>query len=674
MIHWGRELSGVLSIAESGEWLCTNGIGGFASGTIAGLLTRRYHGLLVAALNPPLGRTLLVAKLDESVEYDGVRSPLFTNRWADGTVDPHGYRAIERFRLDGTTPVWTYVCLDALIEKRMWMEQGANTTYVQYRVLRARGPATLEIKGLVNYRDYHATTGGEGWQMTVEPVPNGLRVIAFEGARPFLLLASSGEAESTHTWHHGFDLARERERGLPSNEDHLHVGTFRATLTPAATLTLILSCETAPQLDGEAAWLRRERHEEELVARWRQAQPGPAQAPPWIEHLVLAADQFMIRRSFPGQPDRKSIIAGYPWFGDWGRDTMISLPGLTLTTGRPEIARGILSAFARFVDQGMLPNRFPDADEAPQYNTADATLWYIEAIRGYHATTQDDKLLIELFPVLAEVIRWHQKGTRYGIRMDPNDGLLYAGEPGLQLTWMDAKIGDWVVTPRIGKPVEVNALWYNALRSMAAFSRRIQKPAGDYHALAEQALRSFSRFWNEATGYCFDVLDGPAGDDPTLRPNQLFAVSLPESPLSPLQQRGVVDECARHLLTSRGLRSLTPAHPDYRGHYGGDPSQRDSAYHQGTVWGWLLGPFALAHLRVYKDPVLARSFLEPMADHLASYGVGSLAEIFDGDPPFRPDGCIAQAWTVAEVLRAWVATARGRSRSASAGRPGPVTA
>ncbi len=660
MLQWGREICGHLPTAEAREWLCTNGVGGFASGTVAGLLTRRYHGLLVAALTPSLERTLLVARLDDSVEYDGLKRPLFTNRWADGTVDPHGYREIESFRLEGTTPVWVYACRDSLLEKRVWMEQGANTTYVQYRLRRARRPATLEIKALVNYRDYHATTRGEGWRMTVAPVPDGLRVIAFPGACPFVLLARGCEARPEHAWYWGFDLPRERERGLPSREDHLHAGTFRATLEPGRSLTLVLSAEPAPPLDGEEAWLRRCRHDDELLARWRQAQPEGLAAPPWIEQLALAADQFVVRRPIPGAPEGMSVIAGYHWFGDWGRDTMVSLPGLTLVTGRPEIAGGILRTFARFVDRGMLPNRFPDAGEAPEYNTVDATLWYIEALRTYHAMTRDDDLIVELFPVLEEIIAWHEKGTRYGIHMDPADGLLYAGEPGTQLTWMDAKIGDWVVTPRIGKPVEVNALWYNALRSMAGFSRRIGRPAAEYNSLAARTLAGFARFWNHTAGYCFDLLDGPDGHEPTLRPNQLFAVSLPESPLTPLQQQAVVDACARHLLTSRGLRSLTPEHPDYQGHYGGDQGQRDRAYHQGTVWGWLLGPFVLAHLRVYHDPALARSFLEPMADHLTAHGLGTLSEIFDGDPPFRPDGCIAQAWTVAEILRAWIATVAER--------------
>jgi len=653
MIGWGREISGDLPAAERREWLCTNGIGGFASGTVAGSLTRRYHGLLVAALEPPLGRTLLVAKVDDTVTYDRAGASLATNRWAGGAIDPQGYRAIERFVLDGSTPVWTYAVADALVEKRVWMEPGANTTYVRYRVLRARGLLALQLRILVDYRDYHATTRGDEWRMDIAPVARGLRVIAFEGARPLLLLADRGEARIAHTWYQRFELPRERERGLDAVEDHLHAGTFEASLEPGATLTLVLSAETAPSLDGEQAWRRRARHEAEVLAAWRRAQPAAEGAPAWIGQLVLSADQFVARRPLADDPEGMTVIAGYHWFGDWGRDTMIALPGLTLTTGRPEIARRILKTFARFVDRGMLPNRFPDAGEAPEYNTVDATLWYFEALRAYHAATRDDGLLKELYPVLEEIVRFHRAGTRYGIKEDAGDGLLTSGEPGVQLTWMDAKVGDWVVTPRTGKPVEINALWYNALRAMAGFARHLGRPAGPWDTLADRVKTGFERFWSESAGHCYDVLDSPGGHDEALRPNQVFAVSLRESPLSPERQKRVVDACARHLLTSFGLRSLAAGHPDYRGHYGGDQRERDGAYHQGTVWAWLLGPFALAHFKVYGDAATARSFLAPLADHLGDHGVGSIAEIFDGHPPFAPGGCIAQAWSVAETLRAW---------------------
>jgi predicted glycogen debranching enzyme len=313
----------------------------------------------------------------------------------------------------------------------------------------------------------------------------------------------------------------------------------------------------------------------------------------------------------------------------------------------------MLRTYARFVDQGMLPNRFPDAGQTPDYNTVDATLWYVEAARAYHAATGDDTLLQELFPILQEIITWHQQGTRYNIQVDPVDGLLFAGEEGVQLTWMDAKVGDWVVTPRQGKPVEVNALWYNALQIMVDFARHLQQPVQPYQTAAQKTKKGFARFWNQSAGFCYDVLDGPNRHEAALRPNQILAVALPHSPLDPRQQRAVVDVCARHLLTPHGLRTLASTQPDYIGRYGGNQHQRDSAYHQGTVWSWLIGPFVRAHLRVYRDPELAQTYLHPLVRHLTSHGVGTVSEIFDGDPPFTARGCPAQAWAVAQLLQSW---------------------
>jgi predicted glycogen debranching enzyme len=669
-IAFGREICGNLDIAASREWLVTNGIGGYACGTVAGMLTRRYHGLLIAALQPPLGRTLLLTKLAEVVHYYDQVYALSTDRWTDGSVAPDGYRHIEHFALDGTVPVWRFAFSDALLEKRIWMAQGANITYVQYSLLRATQPVALLLKALVNYRDHHANVRSWGWQMAVERVKQGIQVTATPNAVPFYLLSDRAEVLTLHDWYYNFDLAVERRRGLSDREDHLHVATFHLTLQPGEAVTIVASTEANPELDGATTLKQRYSYEQKLINLWRTSRPiDSKETPGWLTHLVLAADQFIVSRmvtvssavSDPA-PDEvlngKTILAGYPWFSDWGRDTMISLPGLTLATGRPEIARLILRTYAQYVSQGMLPNRFPDAGEQPEYNTVDATLWFFEAIQHHHRTTQDDDLLTELFPILTEIIDWHCRGTRYNIHLDPADGLLYAGDAGLQLTWMDAKVGDWVVTPRTGKPIEVNALWYNALRNMARFARLLGKPHQEYEAIADRTLARFARFWNPEAGYCYDVLDTPSGNDSTLRPNQIFAVSLPESPLTPLQQRSVVNTCAWMLLTSYGLRSLAPNYPDYRGYYGGDPRQRDGSYHQGTVWGWLLGPFVLAHLRVYGDSVQARQFLEPMADHLRTHGIGSLSEIFDGNAPFMPKGCVAQAWTVAEILRAWIAIER----------------
>jgi predicted glycogen debranching enzyme len=483
-IEFGREICGDLSSAETREWLVTNGIGGYASGTVAGLLTRRYHGLLIAALQPPLGRTLLLAKLDETVGYDNITYAIHTNRWAGGNVEPHGYRQIESFALEGTIPTWKFACADALLEKRIWMQQGANTTYVRYTLSRATQPLTLTLRAIVNYRDYHGSTQDNNWQMNVEQIDHGIKISAFDNATPLYLSSDTATATPAHNWYHNFDLAVERYRGLSDREDHFHAATFEVTLKPGESIVFVASTEPQPNLDGAEALKLRHSQEQKLINLWKLDSPlerlhqrpetinHSQDRPDWIERLVLAADQFIVDRSVPNIPNGKTIIAGYHWFGDWGRDTMISLPGLTIATGRfgkanatrTEIARSILLPFAKYVDKGMLPNRFPDAGDVPEYNTVDATLWYFEAIRSYYDATADDDLLAELFPVLAEIIDWHCRGTRYNIHLDASDGLLYAGEAGVQLTWMDAKVDDWVVTPRIGKPIEVNALWYCALR------------------------------------------------------------------------------------------------------------------------------------------------------------------------------------------------------------------
>jgi predicted glycogen debranching enzyme len=654
-VQFGREICGDLAAAESREWLVTNGIGGYASGTVAGSETRRYHGLLVAALRPPLGRTQLVSSIDEIVHYAGADFSLATHRWASGAVDPKGFLLLEDFRLEGLTPVWTYAPADALLEKRLWMRQGENTTYIQYTLLRGSSSLEMELKALVNYRDFHSLTHAGNWRMNITPVERGVKVLASDGATPFYLKSSASTCEPRHEWYLGRYLEEESQRGLEDSEDRLFAALFCTKLEVGSTLTLVATTESAASLDGESARAERANHDVKLFHEWQMKNEALAEeAPSWIRQLILAADQFIVKRSLPEEPDGRSIIAGYHWFGDWGRDTMIALPGLTLTTGRASVARQILLAFSRYVDKGMLPNNFPDAGGKPEYNTVDAALWYFESVRQYFEATQDTVTLQKLFPVLAGMIDAHVAGTRYNIHVDQADGLLYAGGPGIQLTWMDAKIGDWVVTPRTGKPVEINALWINALKTMAEFARLLAKPGEAYEKLAANAKKSFQKFWNADRNCCFDVIDSPGiGNDVALRPNQIFAVSLPLSPLTPEQQRGVVDVCARRLLTSYGLRSLARGEPGYSGHYGGSPRDRDAVYHQGTVWGWLLGPFALAHYRVYQDRGAALRFLEPLGRQIYASGLGTLSEIFDGDAPFTPRGCIAQAWTVAEVLLAW---------------------
>jgi predicted glycogen debranching enzyme len=657
-IQFGREICGNLDAAESREWLVTNGIGGYASGTVAGTGTRRYHGLLIAALQPPVGRMQLVASLDETVHSAGSDFILATHRWASGAVDPQGFCNIESFHLEGTKPVWTFAFGSARLEKRVWMRHGENTTYVQYELLSGNGSVELDLKAMVNYRDYHSSTHARDWQFKLEPIEHGIKITAFDGAVPFFLRCAEASCEVRGEWYRDCYLPAEAARGLDDREDHLFAALFHVKLAVGDAVTFVLSVREDESLDPEPARSELAGHEVKLLNAWEQANPAREAAkndsPPWLRQLVYAADQFIVKRSLPDQPDGCTIIAGYPWFADWGRDTMIALPGLTLVTGRTDVARQILLAFARVVDGGMLPNNFPDSGGKPEYNTVDASLWYFEAIRQYYEATQDAVTLQALYPVLASIIDSHIKGTRYNIHADPTDGLLYAGGPGVQLTWMDAKIGDWVVTPRTGKPVEINALWINALETLADFAQLFAKPFERYAKLATQARKGFQKFWNPERNCCFDVIDAPGfGSDPSLRPNQIFTVSLPVSPLSPQQQKSVVDVCAEHLLTPYGLRSLAPGAPGYQGYYTGGPRDRDAAYHQGTVWGWLLGPFVQAHLRVYRDRAAATRSLEPLANHIREYGLGTLGEVFDGNAPFASRGCIAQAWTVAEVLRAW---------------------
>ncbi len=656
MVWLGPAICNDLAAAEQREWLVTNGIGGFASGTVAGSATRRYHGLLVAALSPPVGRTLLAGGVDEIVSVGGVAYPLASHRWVSGAVEPQGHLAMGNFRLDGLIPVWTYQVGAARLEKRVWMRDGENTTFAQYTLLESASPVSLELKALVNYRDFHSATHAGDWRMGIEPVEKGVRVTAFDGAVPFFIRCAQAMYEPQHVWYRDFYFSHENERGLDDREDQLFAALFRAQLEEGQSLSIVFSTESETNLDGvKALTQEKNRQSEILAAAAALLDPSTKEATPaWLPQLVLAADQFLVKRPLAGQPAARTVIAGYHWFCDWGRDTMIVLPGLALSTGRPDLARQVLLAFSRLVDSGMLPNTFPDSGTPPVYNTIDATLWYFEAIRQYLSATQDLATLKRLFPILQKIVSAHVKGTRYNIHVDPEDGLLYGGGPGVQLTWMDAKIGDWVITPRTGKPVEISALWINALESMAQFAKALGSAADGYQQLSARARASFGKFWNAQRNCCFDVLDSPRiGNDPAIRPNQIFAVSLNVSPLSFEQQKAVVDACASQLLTPWGLRSLAPGEPGYSSIYSGGPRERDAAYHQGTAWGWLLGPCALAHYRVHQDRATALAFLDPLAKSIDSYGLGTLAEIFDGDPPHRPRGCIAQAWSVAEILRAW---------------------
>ncbi|WP_411871196.1 amylo-alpha-1,6-glucosidase [Vulcanococcus limneticus] len=642
-IRFGSDLCADPVAAGQREWLISNGLGSYGSGTVAGPRTRSYHGLLVAALGAPADpctRTLLVAGLEEGPALN--------------------QRSMLAFTLEGSVPCWRYAISDALLEKRLWMQPGAHTTTVHYRLLQASRPLELQIAVLVHARSHH----GYSQEPTIDlrAVPRGVQLRPdVAGVPPFVVLSDRGRTELATPGDWGeVALSAERERGLPSHDRPLRACRITVALSSEApTFTLVASTEAAPPLDGERSLQERRRHDDALLQQWQAAQPHLAdRASAWVRQLVLAADQFVVARTGAGEGEAgQTLLAGYPWFGDWGRDTMISLSGLTLATGRPAIAARILRTYAAHLSAGMLPNRFPEGGEPlgeHDYNTVDATLWYVEALRRYHEATGDTALIRELFPHLRQIVEAHCRGTRHGIRRDPVDGLLSAGAEGLQLTWMDAKVNGEVITPRRGKPVEVNVLWYCALRCLARFAPLCGEAAEPYAALAEQARVGFQRFWNPQTGCCFDVLDGPGGNhEAAVRPNQLLAVALTDQLLSAQQARQLLEICGQRLLTPMGLRSLDPRDPRYVGHYGGGPVARDQAYHQGTVWGWWLGPWALAQARVQGSPQPALQWLEAIGDHLAAAGLGSISEIFDGDPPHAPRGCIAQAWSVAEVLRAW---------------------
>ena len=684
LVHFGREICGDLACGLRREWLVTNGLGGYASGTLAGINTRSYHGLLVAALNPPVDRTVLVGGLVEWAIYDGRRYPLSTNEYADGTIDPHGYRHLQSFALEGMIPVWTFALADALLERRVWMEYGANTAYVLYRLLRGSQEAQLEITPLVTYRGFHGLSSGQGWQPGVEASPQTATIRAFDGAMPYSLTASDGQFISNGAWWWNLKYRAESERGLNDRGDLYAPGTFFTALQRgsrfALTLTTVPGEHRFEDTLYEAAFERQKR----LL---RTA--GVENAHPVVQQLTLAADQFIVERqptptasgvegnghTVTGKQQNKTVIAGYHWFNDWGRDTMIALRGLTLATGRPEDAATILRSFAQYIQDGLLPNNFPDQSGViPGYNTADATLWYVVSVYAYAQATGDEALVDALLPVLRDIVDWHIRGTRYRIGVDPNDGLLHAGEPGVQLTWMDAKVGDYVVTPRIGKPVEINALWYNALRVLVAFLEARGDSAASYYAEQADRMRAsfLARFKRPDHPALADVVDSPTGDDFSLRPSQIFAVALPFPLLEGTDAAAVVDVVGRSLFTSYGLRSLGPNDPAYCGHYSGNPYERDTSYHQGPVWTWLQGAYAEAYYRVYHNPQKALELLKPFEDHLRDAGLGSISEILEGDPPHLPRGCIAQAWSVAEVLRLWRALEQ-QIEGASARLPLEVT-
>jgi predicted glycogen debranching enzyme len=628
--------------AQHYEWLETNGLGGYASASITGASTRKYHGLLVAALHPPVGRTVLLNKLDEQIEVNNQIFELGTNQYP-GAISPNGHQYMSSFEKE-FFPTWQYKLPNGIVmSKTIACLHEQNTTVVIYKVIKAKSAFVFKLRPYASFRDYHSVRDSSDnfntHQIDIQNDTISIKPVDYYPAVNIKVSGSSFDEDGL--WFVNMEYLREYDRGHQFHEDLYSHGEFLYTAKEGDVIEVVISTD---KITTSAVKL----FEQEQSRREKLLKPLQHKDEFTIQ-LALAADQFIVKRG----EDLKTIIAGYHWFSDWGRDTMISLPGLCLATGRFEDAEKILKAFSKSVDQGMIPNRFPDLGEEPEYNTVDATLWYFVAIFQYcEAVGKNNLAQKELWATLKDIIEWHEKGTRYAIK-EEDDGLLSAGEPGVQLTWMDAKIGDWVVTPRIGKPVEINALWYNALMIMAHFAPAKEKAY--YKAKADKTRLSFENtFWNEDKGYLFDYVSATAQDD-CLRPNQLFAISLPFELLSGSQAQKVVDAVEKHLLTPVGLRSLSPENNAFVPIYEGNQLSRDGAYHQGTVWSWLLGTYADAKLKTdpVNGPAKVKKIMLKAFKHLEEAGIGSVSEIFDGQAPFEPKGCIAQAWGVAEWLRVY---------------------
>ena len=668
IVQWDPTEEGRRSLAEK-EWLVTNALGGYASGTLSGALTRRFHAYLVAALPTPFGRTVMLNYIWERIRYpDGRVASLHNLIDTPGGKEFDAARWLSSFRLEAGLPVWTFDIEHVRIEKRVLMPHLQNTTYITYRLL-SHEPVRLELRPLVAFRLHDAPVS--------QPVaaPYGLYALGdrFElapgGDLPPLRMFLYGAEKAFTVMPERFDHAMytlEQSRGYECCGDLWTPGYFRFELRPDDAGTLVASTESWDTINAlnptELPTAEQHRRGRLIGNAPRSASTGfPAE-------LVLAADQFIITpagrveeaaRARAAGDEVRTVIAGYHWFTDWGRDTMISLEGLTLCTGRQREAGYILRTFGHYVRDGLIPNLFPEGTKEGLYHTADATLWFFHAIHRYLLATDDRATLRQLMPKLKSIFEHHMKGTRFGIAVDPADGLLHQGQEGYQLTWMDAKVDEWVVTPRRGKAVEINALWYNALSLFAEWLREEGDPmAPQVDDAAARARESFNaRFWYEAGGHLYDVIDGEHGDDPACRPNQIFAISLDHPVLDQSRWRPVFNVVRERLVTPFGLRTLAPGHRDYKPQYYGDLRARDAAYHQGTVWAWLVGPYVDAYLRVNPgDSAGARQCLAGFEHHLVEAGIGTISEIVDAEEPFTPRGCIAQAWSVAEVLRAWLKT------------------
>src|SRR3990167_8728431 len=689
-IVFNKDICHDLSKAAEKEWLETNGIGGYASSTIIGANTRRYHGLLMAATRPPLGRTLLLSKLEEFLCINGEEFPLSENIYPNA-IYPEGHKNLSQFRLN-PFPTFDYSINGIHIKKIVFMVHGENTTVILYKIkCDGKQPfaLTVKVRVLVAFRDYHwLTHENPAFKTTYQSLANnGIRLQPYDTLPPLYLFHNAGAMDNTSFWYKNMEYTKEIERGLESHEDHFSPFALHFELNldkdfyiAASTKeyeeinTLELFSKELKRRQREAGSLKLGTNNSMLVqacslnqnvlvqsTRSNQQKGGGVleaggdKLLRLCNSLLSVSDSFIVKR----ESDKKSIIAGYHWFGDWGRDTMISLPGLTLVQGRFEDAREILLSFAQYVSKGMIPNRFPDYGETPEYNTVDASLLYIQAVYQYLLFAKDlNTIRKDLFGVLKEIIEHYQKGTRYNIHMD-SDGLIYAGAEGVQLTWMDAKVGDWVVTPRMGKVVEVNALWYNALKILSYLAREMnfKEDCNSYNTLANKVKESFNKsFWFEEGHYLYDYINNEL-KDAAIRPNQIFAVSLPYPVLLMERWRNVTNIVSEHLLTPYGLRTLSPEDKYYIGRYCGNVYERDKAYHQGTVWGWLIGPYISGYVRAYagneNTTKYVMGLLEPFYTHLFESGLGTISEIFDGDAPHKPRGCISQAWSVAEILRVY---------------------
>lgn len=647
------------------EWLVANGLGGFASGTVTGVVTRRYHGLLIAALPVPLGRMVMLEGLTEMLTLpDGHRVRIGADQvGGEGIVADPGH--LSEFRQELGLPVWRFDVDGVVVERRLVMLHEQNTILLVWRLVSGDKPVRLSLRPFLHVRpieDRVSEGGNRGYRVITDGNRHEIAVghdlptlkLQLSGRPARLVLDGGGRCEVFYAW--------EARRGYDCRGGVWYPGHFQVTLTPGQDVVLTASTES---WETATALLPREAISQEMNRRRALiAAAHPTLRDGAAAELVIAADSFVITPPRPerveagaeGEPIR-TVIAGYHWFTDWGRDTMISLEGLTLMTGRQREARGILRTFAGHIRDGLIPNLFPEGESEGVYNTADATMWFFHALDRYLEETGDRDLLRELLPKLVDIVRHHLAGTRFGIGVDPADGLLRQGAEGYQLTWMDAKVDGWVVTPRRGKAVEINALWYNALRLLAAWTSE-EGGADDLPpltTLADQVYRTFNdRFWSAELGFLKDIVDGEHGDDASLRPNQVFAIALPHPVLDAAHWQPVLEAVEKHLLTPVGLRSLGPQEHDYKPRYSGDLRSRDAAYHQGTVWGWLIGPYVDAWLKLHPgDRAKAQALLDGFVRHLDEGCVGSISEIFDAEAPFAPRGCIAQAWSVAEVLRAW---------------------